>query len=430
MIPLFLFIALSIIFFTFSKLNVDLRPSLTYAVALSPIWLPVVLFYMTFDMWMWSVHEKFKFDNGRVTVRIKLPQEVLKSPEAMESVLTQIHNANSPDNLMQTYLDGKQPLTYSLELASAGGDVRFYINVPNKKVKNALEVQLYAQYPGIEVIEEQIDYAAEIKWDPKKWDLIAFHMGKKKDEILPIKTYIDYKLDLQPKEELKFEPMSPMLEHLGTTKPHERIWVQFLITPHVDKNFKTGSLSKKPTWEKAAATYIDKLMKRDQPGTPEETENRPVLTPGERDTIVAIERNISKYAYEVGIRWLYITESGKFDPDMISPMIRSFAQYDMIGRNSIGVRWRTDFDYNFFQDFTGSRKVAMKKRELELYKMRTYYGGDQKHFIDKAKVFSAEELATVYHIPGTAILTPGLSRVENTRREAPANLPIGNFEQQ
>lgn len=167
-------------------------------------------------------------------------------------------------------------------------------------------------------------------------------------------------------------------------------------------------------------------MKRDQPDLPEETENRPILTPNERDTIVSIQRNVSKYAYEVGIRWIYITEAGKFDPDMISPMIRSFAQYDVVGQNGIGVRWRTDFNYNFFQDFTGGRKVALKKRELEYYKLRKYYEGDQRHFIDKVKIFSAEELATLYHIPGTSVLTPGLGRVENTRREAPANLPVGS----
>ena len=102
-VPLFLFAAFGLMFYVMKLTNVNLQPALTFAVALSPIWLPLTLFYITFEMWMWSVQEKFKVDNGRTTIRIKLPQEVYKSPEAMESVLTQIHNANSPDNLMQTY---------------------------------------------------------------------------------------------------------------------------------------------------------------------------------------------------------------------------------------------------------------------------------------------------------------------------------------
>ncbi len=428
MIPLFLFIALGIIFFTFAKMNVDIRPTLTFAVAMTPIWLPLALFYITFDMWLWSVHEKFKFNNGRTTLRIKLPQEVLKSPEAMESILTQIHNPNSPDNYMQSYLDGKHPLVTSFELASIGGEVRFYANVPTKKVKNALESQLYAQYPGIEVTVEPIDYTGEIVWNPKKWDLISFHILKKDDDVVPVKTYIDYGLDKQPKEELKFEPMSPLLEHLGSVKPHERIWVQILMIPHAKTNLKTGSLQKTDTWDKTAKKKIDEIMKRNQEGLgPEETENRPVLTLGERDTISAIERNVGKYAYKTAIRAMYITEVGKFDPDMIGPMIRAFSQFDIVGRNSMGVKWRTDFDYNFFQDFTGARKIRMKKNELEYYKARFYIEGDQKTKFDKMKLMSVEELATMYHIPGTSVVTPSISRVENTRREAPANLPVGIF---
>lgn len=420
-------------YFMFQTLNVNIKPILTVVVALSPIWLPVAVFYITFEQWMWSVETKFSYENGRTTLRIKLPQEVLKTPEAMESILTQIHNVNSPDNLMQTYLGGKHPLVSSLELVSIGGDVRFYANVPTSKVKNTLEAQLYAQYPGIEVFEEKIDYTAEVKWDPESWDMISFHMGKKAtgdDEVLPIKTYIDSGLDKQPKEELKFEPMSPMLEYLGKAKSYERVWIQFLLTPHSKRSFKQGKLTPQETWEKKAKNKINELMGRDSEGKRiglEETESRPILTQSERDTIAAIERNIEKYAYSVAIRAIYISENGKFDPDMISPLLRSFAQYDIIGRNGIGTRWRTDFDYNFIQDMTGARKILAKKNELENYKARFYLPGDKKTFVDAPRIMSVEELATIWHIPGSSVITPNLARVDSVRKEAPSNLPTGEF---
>ena len=377
---------------------------------------------------MWSVELKFSYDNGRATLRIKLPQEVFKSPEAMESVLTQVHNINSRDNLMQTYIDGKHPLVTSLELVSIGGDVRFYANVPRKKIKNIIEAQLYAQYPGIEVTEEPIDYTAEVTWNPEKWDMIAFHMGKNKDEVFPIKTYIDFGLDKRPKEEEKFDPMSPMLEYLGSAKPHERVWIQFLLTPHGALGFKEGAIPPRPSWNEKAKATINELMKRNPQGMgSEETESRPVLTLSERDTIAAIERNTDKYAFSVAIRGIYITENGKFDPEMISPMIKSFSQYDIMGRNSLKVRWRTDFDYNFLSDITGRRKLLMKKTELEYYKLRTYIPGDKRKRSDAPKIMSVEEIATVYHIPGSTIATPGVQRVESLRKEAPANLPIGEF---
>ena len=67
----------------------------------------------------------------------------------------------------------------------------------------------------------------------------------------------------------------------------------------------------------------------------------------------------------------------------------------------------------------------MKKDELEAYKLRTYSEAEKKSKVDAKKVMSVEELATIYHIPGTAVVTPNLSRVESNRKEAPANLPIG-----
>ncbi|MFW6210370.1 MAG: hypothetical protein ACOC4E_02675 [Patescibacteria group bacterium] len=426
--PLFLLLGLGVMYYTFNLLNVELEPIVSTIIALSPIWLPVVLFYLVFERWLEFARAKFRYENGRVLLRIKLPQEVLKSPEAMESVFAQIHNPNGPDNLWQTYIDGKHPLIFSFELVSIGGDVRFYANVPRKKTKNALEAQLYAQYPGIEITEEEIDYTSEVVWNPDEWELMSFHIAKKEEEIYPIKTYIDFGLDKQPKEELKFEPIAPLIEHLGKARPFERLWVQILMKPHAKKSFKSGSLQKAGTWEGKVREKINEMMGRDKNRLgPEETESRPTLTQIERDTVTAMERNAGKYAYEVAIRGMYIAQAGKFDGDMIGPLNKSFAQYDIIGRNGLGVRWRTDFDYNWFSDFSGSRKLALKKEELEYYKQRAYDHKDKKGGADKMKVMSVEELATIYHLPGTAVGTPTLGRVEATRREAPANLPIGNL---
>jgi hypothetical protein len=425
--PFFLLLGLGFFYYATTLLGINIEPIVSVVVALTPLWLPTTIFYILYERWMDYVRLKFKLDNGRTTLRVKLPQEVFKSPEAMESVFAQIHNPNGSDNLWQAYLDGKHPLTFSFELVSHGGDVRFYINVPTKKTKNAVEAQLYAQYPGIEIIEEKLDYTAEISWDPKRYEMMSFHIGKKEDEIFPIKTYIEFGLDRLPKEEEKFEPMAAMLEQLGKAKPHERIWVQILATPHAKKNFKTGDINEQGTWESRAQKKINEMLGRDASTKlgPGEFESQPRLTTGERDTITAMERNIGKYAYEVAIRFMYITETGKFNGDFIGPMLRTFAQYDIIKRNGIGARWRTDFDYNWFSDWSGKKKLFLKKAELDAYKKRSYTEADKKTHNDSPKVFSVEELATIYHIPGRAIVTPGLSRIMSNRKEAPTNLPTG-----
>jgi hypothetical protein len=345
----------------------------------------------------------------------------------MESVFAQLYNSYSRDNLIQSYIDGKRPLTFSFELASVDGEVRIYANVPKKKIKNALESLLYANYPGIEVVELPVCYSAEVKNDLTKHDFMAFHFTKKGDEVLPIKTYIDFGLDRMPKEEEKFEPMAPLLEHIGKCKPHERIWIQWLCTPHVKQDFKGGYLKEKPTWEKAAKEMIKVMMAAERSSDPDSPVTPSRLTQGERDTIAAIERNVSKYAYEVSIRAMYITlDKDKFDGDMIGPILRGMSQWDMIGRNQIGIGWRTDFNWNMISDPTGAKKKFYKKRELDFYKGRNWLDGDAKNHSDAPKVMSVEELASMFHIPGTSVITPSLARVDATRRNAPINLPTGD----
>lgn len=426
--PLVLLFGLGVIIYTFKFVGVDPAPALTLLVALTPIWLPFVVFNLAFERWMWFVWHKFSHYYGRTTLRIHLPQEVFKSPQAMEGVLTQIHNVQTPDNLMQTYLDGKNPLTYSLEIVSIGGEVRFYMNVPTKKTKNATEAQLYAYYPGVEVTEEELDYTAEIPWDPDKYEYMAFHMGKREDQIYSIKTYVDFELDKMPKEEEKFEPIAAMIEQLSKIRPHERLWIQFLIVPHVKKNFKNGSLSEHPDWTGKIDAKISEMLKRDKredAEAEEKQERAPMLTAGERDDIATMERHRGKYAYETFIRWILISPKGKFDGDWISPTIRTFAQYDMIRRNTIGVRWRTDFDYMKISDPSGRKVMHLKKDELFNYKIRYIYHQDKAHGADAPKIYSVEELATMFHLPGTSVVTPSLPRIESNRKEAPSNLPTG-----
>jgi hypothetical protein len=123
---------------------------------------------------------------------------------------------------------------------------------------------------------------------------------------------------------------------------------------------------------------------------------------------------------------MYITlDKDKFDGDMIGPILRGMSQWDVLGRNNVSLAWRTDFDWNFISDPTGKKKKNWKKRELDLYKGRNFFPAEVKKFKDNPKVMSVEELASMYHIPGKSVVTPGLTRVESIRRNAPANLPTG-----
>lgn len=437
--PLAAMIAFSFLALGLFVLGISSGSVFSIFIALIPVWLPLVLFFIFFNKWVDMVGAAFYLNQGRTTLRVRLPPAVMKSPEAMEFVIAQIHNTANPDNLMQTYRDGKRPLPFSFEIASIGGEVRFYVNVPTKKTKNAFESNLYSQYPGVEVIEEAVDYAAEIPLDYKSagYEIFAAHMGKKKDGILPLKTYLDYQMDKLPKEEEKVDPITPMLEVMGSIAPHERLFVQIIATSARPSSFLNGQLTigEGPSWNAESKNLINTMMNRD-PKTrlPKGKEMKDeegnlvnvALTSGEKDLIADLERHAGKYAYKVAIRWIYANQKGGFNSDLINPVIRMFSQFDS-AVNGLGIRWRTDFDYKDF--YPGKKKKAidaLKKAELKEYRRRVYY---PKGSGDHPKIFTSEELASIFHLPGAVALTPTLDRVPSTRGEAPANLPIGELPQ-
>jgi hypothetical protein len=424
-LPVFI-IGLFFVFFVFNYIGLPQSKIVSFIFALAPIWLPLMTFLIFFKTYMDMVGKKFALNSGRVVMEIILPPEVFKSPEAMEYVFTQVFNAANPDNLMETYIDGKRPLPYTFELVSRGGDVHFYATVP-KKFANGFTDAMYSQYPGVEILKPEVDYTAEIPNTLDGVSFMSFHFQKKKPSAYPIKTYVDFGLDKLPKEEEKLDPMTPMLEVLAGIKPHQQVWFQFICVAHRDQGFKLGQLRKKGTWESEVSEAIDALMGRDSKtkSGPAELEGMPRLTPGERDTIEAMERNMSKYAYEFKGRFIYIsTKEWDYDGGLFARLIRSLAQTEAKTRNGLGIRWRTDYNYKIFSDPFGKKIPAMKKAELKEYKLRKLY---PKSPAMGTKILTVEELATLFHLPGAVAITPTLNRVTSTRHDAPSNLPVGNL---
>lgn len=399
----------------------------TFLFATSPLWLPYISFHLFFEKHMEHVGKKFELKSGRTIFEIVLPPDVFKSPEAMEVVFTQLYNKASPDNLMETYLDGKRPPIYSCELVSKGGDVRFYMTLPNKNVYG-LRDALYSQYPGVEVREAEIDYTAEVPSDLEGWAMMSFHMGKKEDSAFPIKTYIEFGLDKLPKEEEKLDPMTPMLEMLAGIRPNQQIWIQFLFKAHRKDSFLHGQLKAGEGWDKAAQKEIDKILesrKKKIKTDKGESEDMLPLTPGDRSKIEAMERNIGKTPYEFACRVIYLSKDpNDFDGGLYSRFLRTFAATEITNRNGLGAQWRTDFNYKMFSDPFGKIIPALKKQELREYKLRQLFpkGGPMSF-----KIMTAEELATIFHLPGKVAITPTLNRVQSTRGEAPTNLPTGKL---
>ena len=128
------------------------------------------------------------------------------------------------------------------------------------------------------------------------------------------------------------------------------------------------------------------------------------------------------FTFDVGIRTIYIADKDKFNPSNIGGLTGAFRQYSYGSLNGFApTEGLTGFD-DFWKDPTGKIRERRKREAIEGYKARQIFYPPYK---GKAKfVLNSEELATIYHFPGSVVATPTFERVPSKKSEAPFNLPI------
>ena len=405
-----------------------------YFIYLSPLGAAIFLGIAFWEIWIRYVRLSFFLSLKYTLLELRLPRDTFKSPLAMETVLTAIHNTADGTAYGRVWT-GVVRSWYSLEIVSVEGQVKFYIWTEDRR-KNNLKSALYSQYPGIEVREAE-DYSRDVQWDPKLWKMWAseFQFTQKENaNAYPIKTYVDYGLDKDPKEEFKIDPLVHMLEWLGSLRPNEQAWFQFVCRAHIKEQKKPGHLLKKTdTWKDEANKVINEIMLRDpktKSTVQEKTKdpfavlNFPRLTKGEQDIISAIERKLQKLPFDVVVRGLYVAQRSVFDtPFGIGGVISSMKQYNSEHLNGFRPGGSTTmpgaFDYPW-QDYKNTRRNYRSKRVLMAYRRRSAFYPPYKA---KSMVLNTEELATIFHLPGAVAGTPTLERIPSKRGEAPVNLP-------
>lgn len=381
-------------------------------------WLPIVLVIASLVLWIKHIRLMFVYKKDRVLLEIKMPQEVIKSPAAMEIFLGALYQ-KAAANYLETYLGGKIQPWFSLEFASIGGDVHMFIWTW-KDFRKTIETQLYAQYPSLEVYEVK-DYASMMPFDLEKFPLEANYFELATKDAYPIKTYIDFKLDEDREEENKIDPMSNILEYLGSAQKGEQVWIQILMKANRSEGLKEGRLRKKPDWKKGVEKEIEDVRTRFVPKE-KDSPNRPP-TKGEQNILEALERSLSKPAFDCAIRGIYIAEKDAFDKGTAGSLKGVFQQFGSNTLNALKPGFRAEVNYPW-QDFQGTRVAGWKKKMLEAYKMRSYFQEPYKYFKQKPFILTTEELATLFHpASGIALQTPTFSRIPSRKAEPPSNLP-------
>jgi hypothetical protein len=395
---------------------------LHYLFIASPVWLPIALGIGFWNIWIVYIRSDFIAKQKYVLLELKFPPEVFKSPLAMELVLSNLHQTGGEGSWYAKYIDGKMRPWYSIEIVSFEGNIHFYFWT-RASFKNLVEAQFYGQYPNIEINEVE-DYTDMMPhYNKKKFLVWCNNFGLTKPDPYPIKTYVDYGLDKDPKEEFKIDPFSHLLEYLSTLQKGEYAWYQIVFTAHKKKH-KHGTWFGETTLEEEGKALITelraKMLAQTKTQGDKQVEFERIPTKGEADLFAAIERSVSKIAFDVGIRLIYFAEPEKFNGGRIATLLTLMKQYNSTNLNGFTVNHVADpFDYPW-QDFRDIRKDKIKHHAVDAYRRRMFfYNPHKEHPI----ILNTEEMATIFHPIGSTLQTPMINRVTSRRADAPTNLP-------
>jgi hypothetical protein len=402
-------------------LDIAIPETFRWLVFFSVLWVPLVIFEYAWGSWVRYVRYAWIRKQEKVLLEVKLPAETIKSPLAMELVLLGLYQTGGEGTPINRYWEGKVRPWFSLEIVSLGGEIHFYIWTL-KSQRAVVEANIYAQYPGVEIHDAK-DYTEDIFFDPAKYELAGCRFEATGPDPLPIKTYVDYGLDRDPKEEFKIDPMAPLIEFMGTLKAGHQAWVQIVVRAHTQE--KTPTNDKYPDrWKDEAKELVEKINAENAKEVEDKDGKTKVdfgkLTQGQKDRITAIERSVTKFAFDAGIRLLYIAPKDIFDRGNGGGLMGSFKQFNAPNLNGFKPAEGTGFDYKW-QDWSGKKLLH---RKIGLFKAYANRGFFHYPFSRKWTVLNTEELATLYHFPGSAVKTPTLKRIPSKRADAPSNLPI------
>lgn len=421
--------------------------------ALLPLFLVILLGYIAFKVWLHYIQQDFISGIEFVLLEIIPPREVLRSPQAMELFITNALYHWSLKGGKEEYWQGAVWFWFSLEIASIDGQVHFYIRTPSR-IRELIETQMYAQYPQsqVKVVEDYTLAVDEIS-EESSWNGWGCEFKLTRPEVFPLKTYLDFGLDKDPKEEYKVDPISPVIEFFGSLKKGEQAWMQIIITPSKKTYHTKGTFFERHDWIEESGVQIKKFLKpyaqlKDIPGQPGVYATE-IRTPRFLENVVeGMSLKTSKLGFETGIRLIYVAKKEIFPVGSRTNNSRDirliFRQYAKPDSNEL-------FRFNSAQGdfysgiFMASHKTVMRlaNRMLHEYRERAFFHLPLRHHLlsmftvpypfagifkafahHQTFVLNTEEIATLFHFPGQILKVPTLERIESKEASPPTNLPV------
>jgi len=407
--------------------------------------MPIPLAYLALHLWHHYRQERFISGIKWVLLEIQVPREILKTPAAMELVIANAFYHKSGKGFWEQYIIGAPWFWFSLEIASIDGRVHFFVRTPTR-IRDLVETQIYGQYPQAKVIEVD-DYTLHVPQYTKEgdWNMWGCEFSKLKEDFLPIKTWKDFGDDMKTgiKEENKVDPITPIIEYLGSLPRGQQVWIQIIIRQNI-KTYHSHHTGGHVNFYDAAHEWMLAYLR--PYSRAQKYENNPgefgfdVRTPEPvKGVIKSVTENLSQIHFDCGIRMVTLSNKKLCTEEQFNNLRRSsrliwrqFAQPNINELNRVN---STQFDAPW-QDPTGLALTKMKKRMLDYYRQRIFFHPPIQYqhnypllsiflpsYPPQIFVMSDQELATIFHFPGMVSETPSFKRIESKIAKPPSNLP-------
>src|SRR3982751_5507097 len=157
---------------------------------------------------------------------LEVPRTNDKRELAAEQMLAALHGILRTKRELK--ISGTLQEHISLEVAAIGQRLRFYIWTP-KHLQAFVEGQIYAQYPTVQIFEQDQDYA-----DRQLHQTVVHRteLTLTADETIPIKTFPSFEVD----------PLAAITATLAKLdKEDEELWIQILARPVHDDWHRKGA---------------------------------------------------------------------------------------------------------------------------------------------------------------------------------------------
>lgn len=399
-------------------------------------YLPVLLCLSFGYSWLGFKRREYLDSLQWTLLQIKPPPQSDRSLKAVEQIFAGVHGIfTSPVNWKDQFFKGKIPDWFSLEIVGEEGGTNFYIRTL-ENYKSLVTANIFAQYPNVEITEAE-DYMK--KWPRhlpnEEYDLFGSEFILSKENAYPIQTYPVFEEKAVAPEDLRrLDPLASVSEVFSTFVPGENFVIQFLIRPVgdgwtkeaqkvIDKLLGKEVKEEKDLWQSMFG-QIDKWLAFEPPKKEEKKEKK--LSSPEEDIVKAMGKKIAKLGYEAGLRLVYLARKENFHRYHFAAIGGAFRQFTALNLNSFKPNMETvTFSKGYLKQIFPSDKGFWADKIVAKRKIDIFEGLKNRIFpADKYFVLNTEELATVFHLPGTEVKAPLFPRVEAKKGQPPPGLAI------